>query len=161
MSSTPTTSSAYVRLACWAGSAAGALVLDQLTKFLAKTALTPGVAQPFIPAVMDLYLVNNRGAAFSLGEGLGLVYVLFALVVLVGTGIYVYKNASTSGAIALVLGAFAGGGAGNALDRILHGSVTDFLATTFIDFPIFNVADMCITVSCAVLLVLMWTKTRA
>jgi signal peptidase II len=44
------------------------------------------------------------------------------------------------------IGLVAGGGMGNMVDRLMEGYVTDFIATRFIDFPVFNVADMCVTV---------------
>ena len=50
----------------------------------------------------------------------------------------------------------AGGGLGNMIDRIMNGSVTDFLSFAFIDFPVFNVADMFVTVGIAYTLVAYW-----
>ena len=56
------------------------------------------------------------------------------------------------------LSCVAGGGIGNMIDRLVQGSVTDFLATTFIDFPVFNVADIFVTCGVAVCLLIVLTS---
>lgn len=58
------------------------------------------------------------------------------------------------------LGLVAGGGVGNLIDRIVAGEVTDFFATTFVNFPVFNVADIFVT--CGVVAVLLcWQRWDA
>ena len=58
------------------------------------------------------------------------------------------------------LACVAGGGVGNMLDRLLRGSVTDFLCTTFMDFPVFNVADILVTLGVIATLVLVARQDR-
>ena len=58
--------------------------------------------------------------------------------------------------LAAALGAVAGGGVGNLIDRVIAGQVTDFFATAFIDFPVFNVADIFVTCGVILSLILAW-----
>ncbi len=133
------------RLGTFAGAAALVAVADQLVKVWARSALTEGVPVPFIPNVMDLCLVYNTGAAFSMGEGQGLLFVLIAAVIIIGCIVLCCKEETVPLPLSAALGCVAGGGIGNAIDRIFAGQVTDFFATTFMDFAVFNVADVFIT----------------
>ena len=136
--------------------AATVLVLDQVTKALALALLTPGVAVPLLGPVLQLRLTFNPGAAFSLAEG----YTIVLSLVAAGVAVVILRFSRRLGsrAWALALGALLGGALGNLGDRLfrqpgpLRGYVVDFLALP--NFPIFNVADSCIT-GAAVLMVLL------
>ena len=142
-------------LAWCVGIAGVALVLDQVSKAWARTALAAG-PQPFIPGVMELVLVGNTGAAFSIGAGSQWVFVLIALAVCAGILVWVWRERTMPCALARALGCVLGGGVGNLVDRLATGTVTDFFATTFIDFPVFNVADIFVTLGVFATLVLYW-----
>ena len=150
------------RLGTFAGAAALVAVVDQLVKVWARSALTEGVPVPFIPNVMDLCLVYNTGAAFSMGEGQGLLFVLIAAVITIGCIVLCCKEETVPLPLSAALGCVAGGGIGNAIDRIIAGQVTDFFATTFMDFAVFNVADVFITCGVFVAFVLWcrWDRAR-
>ena len=123
------------------------LVLDQITKAVVRNALALGVPGPeLIPGVIRLFYVQNVGAAFSLGEGLGGAFVLLALAVIAATVWYLWKTPLLSHLEVVGLAMVVGGAVGNAIDRLACGYVVDFFATEFIDFPVFNVADIGITV---------------
>ena len=122
------------------------VVIDQAVKFAVRANIELGRSVPFIPCIMDLAYVQNTGAAFSiLRQHTWLLTLTSAVVVLVMCYLVVkgfFKNALGRWAAALVLA----GGMGNLIDRAVFGFVTDMFQTTFIDFPVFNVADCCITV---------------
>ena len=59
-----------------------AVLVDQVTKAAVRASLVPGQPQEFIPGVLDLSFVKNTGAAFSIGEGAGPVFIVFAAAVL-------------------------------------------------------------------------------
>ncbi|MEE0664482.1 MAG: signal peptidase II, partial [Collinsella bouchesdurhonensis] len=81
------------RFATAAGISALFLVLDQITKAVVRNALALGVPGPeLIPGVIRLLYVQNVGAAFSLGEGLGGAFVLLALAVIAATVWYLWKT---------------------------------------------------------------------
>ena len=122
------------------------VLADQSVKFAVRANIELGESVPFIPYIMDLTCVRNTGAAFSiLRAHTWLLTLISAAVVLVMCYLIVngfFKNALGRWAAALVLA----GGMGNLIDRAVFGFVTDMFQTTFIDFPVFNVADCCITV---------------
>ena len=122
-----------IRLAifCWAG--AIAFSLDQLTK------------RWVLSNMLDLFHVQNDGAAFSIGSGRPLFFAALTAVVVLGMMYIVMREKNLPYPLIAILGLVAGGGIGNGLERVAHGSVTDFLATTFMNFAIFNVADIFVT----------------
>ncbi len=125
--------------------------LDQLTKMFVRANLPLNTsAGEIIPGVLRLLHVQNVGAAFSLGEGMGSAFVLLAVAVVAATVWYLWKTPMLSRVETVGLAMVAGGAVGNALDRLLFGYVTDFFACEFIDFPVFNVADIGITVGVVV-----------
>lgn len=134
-----------IRLAifCWAG--AIAFSLDQLTKRWVLSNIPAGSRRPFIPGVLDLFHVQNDGAAFSIGSGRPLFFAALTAVVVLGMVYAVMREKNLPYPLIAILGFVAGGGIGNGLERVAHGSVTDFLATTFMNFAIFNVADIFVT----------------
>ena len=134
-----------IRLAifCWAG--AIAFSLDQLTKRWVLSHIPAGSRRPFIPGVLDLFHVQNDGAAFSIGSGRPLFFAALTAVVVLGMVYAVMREKNLPLPLIAILGLVAGGGIGNGLERVAHGSVTDFLATTFMNFAIFNVADIFVT----------------
>ena len=129
-----------------AGSVALAVLLvDQLTK-LAVRAVGDALHVTVIPGVIDFLFVRNIGAAFSMGEGHGLVFAVLAFVVIVAIAVYLLRAPQLARFEVVGMAMVVGGAIGNAIDRLAFGFVTDFIATTFIDFPVFNVADIGITV---------------
>lgn len=132
-----------------------AAVLDQLTKVLARDFLSTG-DMTLVPGVLDLVLLKNTGAAFSIGEGSQWLFVLMAIVVVAAAAIFVLRAEGLTIPLVCSLACVAGGGIGNLIDRVVFGEVTDFLATSFIDFPVFNVADVFVTCGVAVALVCLW-----
>ena len=137
------------------------VLADQAVKVAVRANIEPGRSVPFIPYVLDLTYVQNTGAAFSiLRQHTWLLTLISAVVVLVMCWLIVkgfFQNALGRWAAALVLA----GGVGNLIDRAVFGFVTDMLRTTFMDFPVFNVADCCITVGVPLLFlyVLLYVKT--
>lgn len=133
------------RITLFLAMAAVAVILDQIVKAWVRSALPKtGDTAPFIPGVLRLLHVENTGAAFSMGEGKGFFFVAIAVAIFIRALLAVWKE-ELSVPFALALGAVAGGGIGNMIDRLVQGSVTDFFATQFMDFPVFNVADIFVT----------------
>ena len=127
---------------------------DQLTKHLAVHSLADGKVIRIIPGVLELTLVFNTGAAFGLGQGGQMLFTAMAFLISVGVLIWLYRSIRGAGGFlrqaALVL--ILAGALGNALDRIRWDYVIDFIYIRLIDFPVFNVADICVTVGCVLLL---------
>lgn len=138
------------RFVVWGVLGAALLVFDQVVKEAVREAALAGVFPiTVVPGVIDFTFVMNRGAAFGIGQGFGLVSVGIAVAV-VGFSVWYLARAEKISKLEVVgLGLVLGGAVGNAVDRVLHGFVTDFIATTFIDFPVFNIADIGIVVGVA------------
>ena len=127
------------------------VIADQVSKYLVRTHIFLGQDIPFIPHVLELTYVKNTGAAWSiLNEHTWLLTLVSAVVVAVICGLVAKKFFTgwvglTSAALLLA------GGVGNLIDRAVFGYVTDMLQTVFMDFPVFNIADCCITVGTVLL----------
>ena len=122
--------------------------LDVLTKLLAN-GLEGDII--LIKGVLRLTLIKNTGAAFSLldnAPGAALALELAALLML---AVLIIKGGFNKG-LSLSLCAMLAGGIGNLIDRLVSGAVTDFIYVEAISFPVFNFADICVTLGaiCAV-----------
>ena len=135
--------------------AAAWIALDRATKAFFEGSLELGAVFPgFDLGLVQFRLVHNTGAAWSLFSDMTWLLGLVSIVVSVGMLVYALAwvkrpNWPLTCGTALV---FAGG-MGNAFDRFAHGYVIDFIEATFVDFPVFNVADCFITCGCAALLI--------
>ncbi len=129
--------------------AAFIVAADQFTKYLTVANIALGEDVTFIPGLLQLTYVQNTGAAFSSFEGQQW---LFALIFLVFTGLilfeYFKKPIGFMPFERWCIAAIYAGGLGNMIDRIRMGYVVDMIETTFMDFPVFNVADCFITCGC-------------
>lgn len=135
------------------GLATGVVVLDQLTKTWALSALADGPID--LVGTLRLALTYNTAGAFGLGGG------FVPLLALAALGVVVYLIVSGAAAsrlpVAVAMGLLLGGAVGNLVDRVfrapglLRGAVVDFIDLQF--WPVFNVADMGITCGCVMLLV--------
>ena len=129
--------------------AAGIVAADQFTKYLTVANIALYEDVPFIPGLLQLTYVQNTGAAFSSFEGQQW---LFALIFAVFTCLifweYFKKPMGFSTFERWCIAAIYGGGLGNMIDRVRLGYVVDMIETTFMEFPVFNVADCFITCGC-------------
>ena len=134
--------------------AALAAALDQGVKALVAANIPLFTRIPLIPGVLNLTQVHNYGAAFSSFQGARW---LFVLIFLVFTAALVWEYRTKAMAFTVFerwcIAAIYGGGLGNMIDRVRLGYVVDMIETTFIEFPVFNVADCFITCGCILLMV--------
>ncbi len=135
-----------------------ALVLaDQFTKYIAVVHLKDQPAIPIIPDVLELNYLENRGAAFGMLQNQKIFFVFIAVIIL-ALIVYVLfkmpeKRKYTILHVLLVL--IASGAIGNMIDRLRLDYVVDFISFVLIHFPIFNVADIYVTVATTALVVLL------
>lgn len=139
-----------------------AVLLDQYTKYLAVMHLKDGFPFVLIDDVFELTYLENRGAAFGLLQNRQIFFVCVAVLIFAFI-LYCYVRIPKTGRYLplRLCGIFiVAGAAGNLIDRIHLGYVVDFFYFRLIDFPVFNVADIYVTVSFAVLLLLIffWYK---
>ena len=126
--------------------AAFLVAADQLVKYLVSTNIPLGGSVPFLPYIMDLTYVRNTGCAFSLLEEhtwlLAMVSAVISVVLAVALAKKFFRHPIGRTALALVLA----GAVGNLIDRVVLGYVVDMFRTLFMDFAVFNVADICVVV---------------
>lgn len=134
------------------------IVLDQVTKYLAVLKLKDQASFPIIKDVFELHYLENQGAAFGLLQGKKVFFlVVTVLFILVLCWFYGRLPLNRRFRPIRILSAFLLAGAvGNMIDRVVHNYVIDFFYFKLIDFPIFNVADIYVTVSLAVLVILIF-----
>ena len=124
--------------------AAAVIFIDQYVKLLVSLSMKLGEAGALLPGLFRLECVHNYGAAWSSFSGARW---LLVGVTTAGLGTLAYL------ALRIVrhpLGVWAlwlviGGGVGNLIDRVRQGYVVDMIATEFISFPVFNIADIFVT----------------
>ncbi len=128
--------------------------LDQLTKWLAVMYLRNKEAVTVIPRVLELSYEENTGAAFSILSGERWFLIVVTLIIMVALAAFLlfgrfrrYKLFNVSATLILA------GGVGNLIDRLVQGYVVDFLQVTFMNFPVFNVADCLVVVGSVLLLI--------
>lgn len=132
------------------------ILFDQWTKALAVSHLKGQKPFVILEDIFQLRYLENRGAAFGMLQGQQTFFVVMALIACVVIG-YLYfklpweKHFHPLRAVLLFI---AGGAVGNLLDRVLLGYVVDFFYFEWINFPIFNVADIYVTCATAALVYL-------
>ena len=141
---------------------AGIVAADQVTKYLTVLYIPSLGVQPLIPGLLQISYVQNTGAAFSSFEGQQW---LFALIFAVFTGLIFYEYFKKPMGFTTFdrwcIAAIYGGGLGNMIDRVRLGYVVDMIETTFMDFPVFNVADCFITCGCVLLMAHLFLFNKA
>lgn len=125
---------------------AALIVLDQVVKFLVRTNIPLGGSVPFIPYILDLTYVQNTGAAFSLFEQHTWLLTLISAVMSVVLAVALFKGFFKHPLGKVCLSLVLAGAVGNLIDRALMGYVVDMFRTLFMNFAVFNVADICIVV---------------
>jgi signal peptidase II len=134
------------------------IVLDQLCKYIAVSALVPYQPHAVIPGLLNWTLAYNSGAAFSfLADQAGWqrwAFAVLALIVSGVLGIWLARTPRNDWRNALPLALVIGGALGNLIDRLRLGEVIDFVQVYYRQsaFPSFNVADSAISVGAALLI---------
>lgn len=119
------------------------LGLDQVSKWLVRDAMDLGQSIPIISSLMSLTYIENRGAAFGIMAGGRVLFIALTFLLLAFLLWYRHQNKHPSFLLEMSTGLIIAGALGNLIDRIVKGSVTDFIDFHF--FPIFNVADIAVT----------------
>ena len=142
------------------------IVVDQLTKHWAVLKLKGQPSIPLIKNVLELRYLENNGAAFGFLQNKQWLFYVITVIVLLAIG-FVFvrivrqankyaqmdpekvrkKTLSDRMLLNYVLVVLAAGAVGNLIDRIAHNYVVDFIYFRLINFPIFNFADICVTLS--------------
>lgn len=140
------------------------IVLDRITKNWAVSVLMDKGPIPIIKNVVEFYYLpnGNTGAAFGMLEGHRVLFLVIAAVV-VAVIVYLVVNMPSGSkfrVLEILLVFIAAGGAGNMIDRFTNGYVVDFIYISCINFPIFNVADMYVSVCTVILAIIVLFRLK-
>ena len=145
------------RLEIWLSVAV--VAIDQLTKAMVRATLPLHDSRTIIPGLVDFTHVRNTGAAFGFLNAVDfpfktVVIALIATAALIGVGMYAASLAHHQLIARVGLALIIGGAAGNLLDRVIAGSVVDFVDVYWRNwhFWAFNVADSAITIGVAIMI---------
>ncbi len=139
--------------------AIAALALDQFTKHIVITSFQPGESRIFIPHLLYWTFVQNTHGAFGLFGDSPIVLVGMAIVVLAVFWFAFREAAAKSIVVQIAFGGIVGGAIGNIVDRFHYHFVVDFIDLRW--WPVFNVADSCITVGVALLILTSLKRERS
>ena len=131
-------------------SGVGIVLADQAVK--AASAALPPEGRTLIPGVLGLRRVENTGVAFSMLGGVPWAGAALAVLGL-AAGCWLIRRRRLPAFPLAALTLMMGGAAGNLTDRLLRGAVVDMIEPLFISFAVFNLADVCLTVGCALMIV--------
>ena len=138
---------------------AGLLVLDQITKYMIRSCMLAGESIPVLGELFRITYVRNTGAAFSMLSGHRVLLILLPLVIVAGAMWYFYREKEKHWMFYTSWALIISGGVGNLIDRICFGWVTDMLDICFFP-PVFNIADIGVTVGCAMFIIYVLMEER-
>ncbi len=147
----------YIIFAIQMVSAALLALADQLLKKLAVLHLKDSEDIVLIKNFLALSYRENTGAAFSSFEDHTVMLSVLTLLLLVAGVVYLFLGKLDGKMLNICAVLIIGGGTGNLIDRCVRGYVVDYIKILFINFPVFNFADMLVVVGCfAVLAILIY-----
>jgi len=133
------------------------LIIDQIIKLLISNNMTLYQQIKIIPKFFTIYYVKNTGAAFSILEDSTILLTIISVIFVVILDRLIKKEKTFTKLSAISLGMIMGGIFGNLIDRIIHHAVIDYLSFQIFkyEFPVFNLADIGITVGVGLLILSM------
>lgn len=131
------------------------IALDQYTKNLAVLRLKDKPAFNIINGVLEFHYLENTGAAFGLLQNQRFFFIFVEIIVLFVIAYILYKTPNRKKYVLMhiLLSLIAAGAIGNMIDRVRLNYVVDFIYIVLINFPIFNLADIYVTVATAILVI--------
>lgn len=121
---------------------------DQAVKYYVVTHLALYESAPLLPGLVELYYIRNTGGGFSILSGHTWLLTLLTAAVMAAVAVLLARRTFPHPLAMWTLTTILGGGLGNLIDRVRLGYVVDMFNFQFIDYPVFNVADMCIVSGC-------------
>ena len=129
------------------------IFLDQAVKGYVVKEIPLGGMRRFIPKVVSLTYLKNSGAAFSMLENQQWFFTIITILAMGTAFVYLYRHIKGSLWLLVGLTLIISGGIGNFIDRVRQGFVVDMFHLDFMNFAIFNVADIYLTVGVGLLLI--------
>lgn len=129
--------------------AVASVALDRAVKVFVAHNMADGQSIAVIPGIFHITLIHNTGAAFGMMSGRVTLFTAISALVIAVITVYLAMGRIKDTVLAAALGLILGGAAGNLIDRLSLGYVVDMFDLRV--WPVFNVADSCITVGAVIL----------
>lgn len=127
------------------------IVLDRITKIYAVKHF---ISNPHSGSLINLTYLENRGAAFGILQDKRILFVILTLAIVLYLLYYFITNLKSNPLVLnIAFSLIISGALGNFYDRLFQGYVVDFIEFAFVDFPVFNIADIFVTVGCGLLII--------
>ncbi|WP_296141400.1 signal peptidase II [uncultured Anaerococcus sp.] len=127
------------------------LILDRITKIYAINNL---IEKPYNGTLLNFTYLENRGAAFGILQDSRLFFIILTLAIVAVLVYYFIKNYKKNPIILnIALAMIISGAIGNFYDRLFQGYVVDFIEFAFIKFPVFNIADIFVTIGSLLMII--------
>lgn len=129
------------------------IILDRLTKNYAINNL---IENPYSGTLFNFTYLENRGAAFGILQDRRIFFIILTLAIVCALIYYFLKNYKTNPKVLnIALAMIISGAIGNFYDRLFQGYVVDFIEFAFVNFPVFNIADIFVTIGSILLIIYM------
>ena len=122
------------------------IAVDRAVKWFEIAGMTLGQSIEAIPGILNLTYVRNRGVGFGMLEGVIWVPILVSVLVCAAILFAYLRVRPLPKLVAIALGLLGAGAIGNLIDRLFFGHVVDLFELAFIRYPVFNVADIMVTI---------------
>lgn len=129
------------------------VVIDRLVKNWTTGSLLLHESKAGIDGVFDFFYIHNDGAGFGLFSGKMWLFVSVTILIVIYLLYLIYRHRDAKWYLTLSYGLLLGGAIGNFIDRILYGYVIDMIRLQFMSFPIFNIADMALSIGVVLLII--------
>ena len=127
------------------------IVLDRITKIYAVKHF---ISNPHSGSLINLTYLENRGAAFGILQDKRILFVILTIAIVLYLLYYFINNLKSNPLVLnIAFSLIISGALGNFYDRLFQGYVVDFIEFAFVDFPVFNIADILVTVGCGLLII--------
>lgn len=130
----------------------GLIIVDQIVKHWVTSNIPLNGSRTFIPGLLDLDNLHNTGAAWSMLEGRQWFFAVITVIAIIVVAYLMWKN-RRSAWMMTGLSLIMAGAVGNFIDRLSQRYVVDMFALRNVNFPVFNVADACLTVGVFIMLI--------
>ncbi|MBE3557121.1 MAG: signal peptidase II [Firmicutes bacterium] len=125
--------------------------LDRVSKYWIMFHLTLGEQVTVVPGILSFWSTRNTGAAFGILQQAQPLFITIATLISMALLYAAWHWRHARPLLRIALGLLLAGAVGNFVDRVLWGEVVDFIAVQFVRFPVFNIADTCVTIGAILL----------
>jgi len=128
------------------------VLLDQITKILISTSIVYGDSVSILGNILRFTYIKNPGMAFGIQVGNRVFFTAFALIASIVILVYLFRLKPENFLPRFALASILGGAIGNLIDRLAYKEVIDFIDIRIIRWPVFNIADVAVTLGMILLI---------